>query len=353
MKPYTCLFDNSAKKYFLKFPATLYGKNSPQNYKTEKAILDGKHILSCDMEVWPIVVIDDIFNNTICRCLLTFYPDDPVAYVGFFEAHNDITAVEELMKTVEELARKNDKTTLLGPIDASIYINYRFKTKKFDKTYTAEPYNLPYYADLWRKCGFVDNVKYVSNQLRRVEEFDLDPRLERIYERYISKGYEVKHPTNDTFEQCLVDIYHVMMDSYSCFLGFKHISKQQFLELYRPLKQVLNFDMVDLMYKDDTLHAFSVAIPNYGNLTRGNLTLSKILKIKKLKKNPQEYVLLYVGADKTPGIGSALLHHVRNNLYQNQCSSITALIKDGNLTGKVYTDVYIDQFEYVLLEKKL
>lgn len=353
MKQYTCISTDKAKALFLSLPRQIHGKNSWQDYKTEKAILENKHVLSCDMTTLPFVVVDNLSNETVCRCLLTFYPNDSTAYVGFFEAKNNVTAVQELMRNVEEKARENGKTALIGPIDASIYINYRFKIKKFDKTYTSEPHNLPYYADLWRNCGFIDNIKYVSNQLRKVEKFDLDSRLEKIYERYINKGYVVKHPTNDTFEKCLMDIYQIMMDAYSGFAGFKHISEKQFLELYRPLKQVLNFDMVDLMYKDDKLHAFSVAIPNYGDLTRGKLTLSKILKIKKIKKNPQEYVLLYVGADKTPGVGSALLHHVRNNLYKNQCTSITALIKDGNLTGKVYTNVYVDQFEYVLLEKKL
>ena len=84
------------------------------------------------------------------------------------------------------------------------------------------------------------------------------------------------------------------------------------------------------------------------------MTPSKILKISKIKKNPSEYVIMYVGADKgTVGLGSAIVQLIRDELHKNQCTSIGALVKEGNLTGKMYDDLYIDQSTYVLLEKKL
>jgi hypothetical protein len=143
------------------------------------------------------------------------------------------------------------------------------------------------------------------------------------------------------------------MESYSGFTGFKSVTETQFLELFSGLRKIANYDMMKLAYKDGKIHAFAIALPNYGDLTLGKLTIFKLIKMLKIKKNPEEYVILYVGADKTAGIGSAIMHHLRDLLYQNQCTSITALIKEGNLTGKVYSDLYMDTVEYELFEKNI
>jgi hypothetical protein len=290
----------------------------------------------------------------MCRCLLTYYENDPVGYVGFFEARNNLSAVRELFQSVYRKAQADGKNRLIGPIDASIYVNYRFKVNRFDKTYTGEPYNKSYYPALWEKCGFDICDKYVSNQLRKVEDNDSDVRLERIYMRYLNKGYQFVSPTAKDFAAHLHNVYYLMMELYSGFSGYKYLSESQFIQMFAPIKKILNFDMVKLAYKDGELQAFCIAIPNYGALTKGKMSFSKLLKIYKIRKKPSEYVILYLGANRSSvGLGSALIHHIRNILNKNQCTSIGALIKEGNLTGELYKDLYVDKFNYVLFEKSL
>jgi len=341
------------KKLFLNFPSTIYSdKYCPQDYKTEKQILNGTHPISSDIEVFPYIVIDK-YENVISRCLVTYYKEDLIAYLGFFESLNDINAVKLMMDYIETQIRRDGKLKIIGPIDSSIFINYRFKIDRFDKTYTSEPYNKYYYPDLWKQVGFNVCQKYVSNQLRKVEITDIDARLEKIHSRYIKKNYNIISPTDNTFEKTLEDIYELMMELYSNFPGFKTINKEQFLKLYLPLKNVLNYEMVKLVYDENSkLCAFCVCIPNYEELTKGKLTIDKIFKIREIKKHPEEYVVLYVGS-KTNGLGGTLIHTIRNKLYQNRCTSIGALIKEGNITGEMYEDLYIDKFNYVLLEKIL
>lgn len=352
---YKCYSGNSktTQKLFLKLPKQLYTKEeNPQDIKTEKQILNGTHVLSSEFQITPIVLTKN--DKPICRCLMTYYEGDSTAYIGFFEAENNINAVKEMFVYVERKAREDGKTKLYGPFDCSIFINYRFKANKFGSTYTSEPYNKSYYVDLWEKCGFVISDKYVSNQLRKVEEKDIDLRLDRIYNRFVSKGYTFVSPTNETFEKVLEEIYQSMMKVYTEFSGFKPISQKQFFALFGKLKYVLNYEMVKVAYKDEEMKAFCVSLPNYHHLTKGNMTIRKLLKMMKIKKKPDEYVILYAGADPSAlGLGSAILHNIRNVLYENQCTSITALIKEGNLTGKLYEGVYVDQFTYVLLAKNL
>ena len=355
MGNYRCLTQNDyrTKKLFLSFPSYIYGDDCPQDYDTEEQLLNGTHVLSPDIEVRPFVVINRA-RVPICRCLLTYYKDDPVAYVGFFESVNNQFGVRELFRCVKMRASFDDKIKLVGPIDASIYIKYRFKINRFDKTYTGEPYNKKYYSELWEKCGFTVCDKYVSNQLRKVEKEDCDERLQRVYERYIKKGYTFVSPTKKTFKKHLNDVYFSIMKLYSNFSGYKRLSEEQFMTMFLPLKKILNFEMVRLAYKEDKLCAFCIALPNYGDLTLGKMTLKKFIKIMKIKKKPSEYIILYVGADgASAGLGGGLIQNVKDILLNNGCTSISALIKEGNVTGEMYKELYIDQFNYVLYDMNL
>jgi hypothetical protein len=345
--------DQKLKKLFLRLPAQLYGSDCPQDVRTEKQLLQGTHPLSSCFEVIPFVITDGS-GKALCRCMLTYYPDDETAYLGFFEAYNDPNAVQTMFRYVEDRAAADGKRAILGPVDASIYINYRFKIDRFDKTYTGEPFNKPYYPALWKNCGFSVCDRYVSNQLRQVEVEDIDPRLSRIYDRFLARGYRFVTPQRRDFSRYLADICDSMMHLYAGFTGYKPLTQAQFVSMFSYLKYVLNFDMVKLVYKEDKLKAFGICLPNYGVLTWGRLTPTKLLQILKIRKKPKEYIILYVGAEPdSSGLGGALVHDIRNSLYQNGCTAIGALIKEGNVTGEVYDILYTDQFRYVLLSKEL
>lgn len=342
------------QKLFLKLPKVLYlPLVCPQNKKEELAILNGTHAISNDIEVHPFVVAND--KDPICRCLMTYYPNDDTAYVGFFESTNNPEAVCAMFKRVEEKAKSDGKKMLLGPINSSIYIGYRFKTSGFDKVFTGEPYNHPHYAELWEKAGFIEHSKYVSNYLRQVKEEDLDPRMKNVYQRYVDRGYQFVSTDDNLFVDHLEHVYDLMMESYSKFDGFKKLTKEQFISMFSYLGGVVDHRMVKLAYNpDNELKAFCVCIPNYGEAAMGKMTPAKLMRLAKIKKQPSEYVIMYVGADRgAVGLGSAIVQLIRDELYKNQCTSIGALIKEGNLTGKMYDDLYVDQSTYVLLSKSL
>lgn len=335
-------------KRFLSLPKTLYSKeNCPQNKDREKRILSKTHVLSQDFEIFPYIVLNK--KQIVARCILTSYPNDNTAFVGFFESVNDKEPVQLLFNETIKKAKSLGKTEIIGPIDCSIFIGYRFKIDKFDTTYTGEPYNMPYYAQLWEDCGFTIKDKYVSNQLRTVQVEDCDSRLQRIYELYKDKGYSFVNPSEEDFGKHLRNIYQLLINLYSGFSGFHSITEKQFVSMFSYLSKIANYDMVDLVYKDDELRAFCVALPNYGFYGIGDLTVSKAMEIIKIKMAPKEYVILYVGAsNKSAGLGGALIQKVRGHLIENGCTSIGALIKEGNVTGKLYSDLYVDTFHYRL-----
>lgn len=352
---YKCLTQNidMTRKLFLALPDMIYRKINPQDKKLEMQILCGQHPISNDIETNLFVVVDN-FNKPVCRCLMTYYKDDPTAYVGFFESKESVEAVKLMFQKVELRASRDGKTSLLGPIDASVYIKYRFKVDHFDSIYTGEPYNKDYYHSLWQQVGFSICRTYISNKMRKIRDSDFDPKIEKIYQKYVDNGYYFCNPNKSNFARSLDDIYELLMERTYGFAGCTAISKQQFHAIYADIKKITNYDMIHLVYQDEKLKAFSVSLPNYYGLTSGALEIGKLWEIMKIKKSPKEYVMLYVGADtKSPGLEAALLHAVQNAIYANQCTSICALIREGNALDRLCEQMRTDRYEYVLLSKEI
>ena len=153
-------------KGFLALPKALYPRERrTQDTKAERAILNGTHPLSGEFTVRAYLAVDDGASPQ-GRCVLTYYPDDPAAYVGFFECVEDLDVCRALLSAAEAQARADGKEKLVGPLNASFWIGYRFKVENFDEHFTGEPDNLPYYADFWEACGFTVSERYYSNYLR-------------------------------------------------------------------------------------------------------------------------------------------------------------------------------------------
>ncbi len=357
MCQYKCLSGNSkqVQKLFLKLPRKLYfSRSNPQDEKLEKSILQENHPLSSDFTIKPFVVVREEDRQPLCRAIVTFYEMDDNSYVGFFESFNDDNAVKILFSKIEEYAKENGKKRLVGPLDCSFWINYRFKINSFEKTYTGEPINKEYYPKLWEKAGFKVSDYYYSNSIRVPLASDTSEKCKKRLKYVLDNGYVFVHPTAETYNKELEAIYELLIKLYSTFPGFKYITKAQFITLFTPLKLILDFNMVELAYKNNKLCGFMICLPNYYGLTNGKITLMKLYKILKIKKKPKEYVILYMGVDKDSlGLGGAIAEILKNNLYKYQCGGIRALVHSGKVTGHYYEQLNVDNVEYVLLAKDI
>lgn len=352
------------KEMFLSFPRKLYkGKFYTQDFAMEKQILEGSHILSKEFEVFPFIDIMD--GEVIGRCVLTYYPNDEKAYLGFFESTPDFGYSRDLFEAVFKKAKKDGKKEIIGPLNASFWIGYRMKTNKFDETYTNEPYNLDYYPLLWENVGFKPVDVYYSNQIRIPTSKDNDKKCQQRLKDALDKGYVFANPTFDNFEKCLDEVYSLFVSLYSSFPTYKPISRNEFKGMFSSLKNILDFSMVNLVYKDDELVAFFINIPNY-DLSLYSLMLpnkafiEKIASLKDMvkflhnKKHAKEYVLIYMGVDpKHLGLGGALAEITKKELQKRKAKSIGALIMDGKVTNNYYKDLTVDRFQYMLYKKEL
>lgn len=341
-------------KGFLALPKALYPRERrTQDTKAEKAILNGTHPLSGEFTVRAYLAVDDGASPQ-GRCVLTYYPDDPAAYVGFFECVEDLDVCRALLSAAEAQARADGKEKLVGPLNASFWIGYRFKVENFDEHFTGEPDNLPYYADFWEACGFTVSERYYSNYLRSPTPEDPSEKWEKRLQRALDKGYEIRSLERGKFDEALRDIYRMLVRLYAKFPAFKLISEEQFTALFGSLKYVVDYECVLLGYKDGELAGFFVCVPNYGTLVDGDLSLRDLPAILRIRRNCKEYVILYIGVDrKHLGLGGAFAQTIRQIGQNKGAGSIAALIHEGNGSGVFFRELTTHTARYVLLEKAL
>lgn len=341
-------------KGFLALPKTLYPRERrTQDTKAERAILNGTHPLSGEFTVRAYLAVDDGASPQ-GRCVLTYYPDDPAAYVGFFECVEDLDVCRALLSAAEAQARADGKEKLVGPLNASFWIGYRFKVENFDEHFTGEPDNLPYYADFWEACGFTVSERYYSNYLRSPTPEDPSEKWEKRLQRALDKGYELRSLERGKFDEALRDIYRMLVRLYAKFPAFKLISEEQFTALFGSLKYVVDYECVLLGYKDGELAGFFVCVPNYGTLVDGDLSLRDLPAILRIRRNCKEYVILYIGVDrKHLGLGGAFAQTIRQIGQNKGAGSIAALIHEGNSSGVFFRELTTHTARYVLLEKAL
>ena len=346
--------DAFLRRRFLSLPRELYpSERRTQEPKTERQLLRGTHPLSSDFEVFPFLALDEN-DRPVSRCLLTCYPGDDAGYVGFFESEDAPEAAAMVLNAAAAMAKQLGKHRLVGPYNASFWIGYRFKSTNFRDYFTGEPCNKAYYPRLWEQCGFRVTDHYYSNHMRVPTAADQSRKAMARLEHFRSLGYQFVNPTFSTFDRCLRDIYHLLTKLYSTFPGYKGISELQFVQLYSPLRFVADFEMVKLVYKDDALAAFVICIPNYGMHTAGRITLRDALEILRIRRRPTEYSIPYMGVSpEHAGLGNALSELLKQDLSRKQCTSISALIHDGKVSGGFYRILLTHQSEYVLMERTL
>lgn len=338
---------------FLALPKRIYVKEElMQNEKEERAILRGTHVLSHYFTATPILVYED--ERAVSRAVVTVYPEDDFAYLGFFESKDNSAAAGLLFHTVFGLVRDMGLKGVVGPVDCSIWIKYRLKTNQFRTPYTGEPYNKEYYLRIWEENGFHICEQYASNHYRAVKG---DEGCEKYMDRLAQKqkeGYEIRSPRAKEFRRTMKEVYGLLIELYSSFPAYKRITEAEFRKQFKYLKSIINYNMVKMAYYKGEAVGFFISVPNFGNAVYGKVSLWQLPSILSQKKKPKGYVMLYMGVDPGhKGLGKAFAEAIRNELKIQQVPSVGALIHSGN-SNKDYVGHLIDyEYEYVLLERRV
>lgn len=351
-----CIKVGKEEKYikdFLDLAKKLYNKNdNMESPDTIRKFLTGEHPMSKYFSLDAYLIYDG--DRAVGRFALTLYPDDPVCYLGFFECIDDKDAAEFLFASAEKLAKEKSCRTIEGPVDASFWNKYRLKINNFDRLpYTGEPYNKEYYYNLFLENGYTVKEHYTSNAYRAVDDSYVNEKFEGRYKAFLEQGYRIESPKVEDYEKILDEVYRMITELYSDFPIYKHVSKEDFKEMFMSYKSIMNMSMTKIAYYKDKTVGFYISLPDYGNKVY-HLNLPNILSVLKTKKHPKQYVMLYMGVDaEHRGLGKAIVYSIIKELEANKLPSIGALARDGKVTQTYVIEEATSIYEYVLLEHTL
>ena len=341
---------------FLLLPKLLYDKRTmTQNEREERKILEEKHVLNKYFTQYKFLTYNEA--EMVCaRCIVSVYSCPDEAYIGYFECIEDSVCAEDLFAAAHECVSRCGLRRITGPVDSGFWIKYRLKTDDFDrKPYIGEPYNKPYYKKLFEENGYKVRESWVSNIYKKLPLFYNNKtvyydRLKNAEER----NYRIIHPKPADFDDTIEIIYCLLSETFKDFIAFREISKEDFKEIFKDYRYILDYSFVSIAYIKNTPAAFSIVLPDYQNLLYGKLSLYKKIRIMLKKIRSSNYVSLYMGVEKQHrGLGKALTQKIIENVYKRRSGCIGALITEGKITEKYAEEQIGEKCRYVLYEKEI
>lgn len=352
-----CIQFTNEKKYikdFIGLSKRLYSKDDHMEDADDiKALLTGEHTLSAYFTLHKFLVYEE--EKAVGRFVITTYPEDTTAYLGFYECEDRSDAAKMIFEEAERYTKQLGCVRVEGPVDASFWIKYRLKINLFDRApYTGEPYNKAYYLKQFRENGYEVSQHYTSNIYEPLETENKEPLYDNRYVDFTEKGYEIVSPDIKQYDAVIEELYVLITDLYSDFPIYKNLSLEDFKKVFNSYRYILNMSMARMAYFNKQPVGFFVSVPDYGNKVYHLKNPGNILRILRLKKKPKRYVMLYMGVHREHrGLGKALVGSIMEELRVSGLPSIGALARDGKITQK-YGEEHIEQlYEYVLLEKNL
>jgi len=241
-------------------------------------------------------------------------------------------------------------------VDSSFWIKYRLKTDGFDRRpYTGEPYNKPYYERMFENNGYAVLERWVSNLFKKTPLFY---NRKTVYKERLNAAkanhYQIVSPSPKAFDETLDIIYELISETFKDFVTFKKIDREDFREIFKNYRYILDYHFVKIAYCNEEPVAFSILLPDYQNLLYGKLTAYKKIRVLLKKTRSNNYVSLYMGVKKEHrGLGKALAQKIVRNTYVRRSGCIGALITEGKITEKYGQEQISGKIRYALFEKEI
>lgn len=214
------------------------------------------------------------------------------AFFGFLECNADAAAFGVLWNALIQEARGNGISVLKGPVNGSIWHQYRCVKESDDSDsafFKAEPFCEPYYYDFLTSNKPDAEILYYSAYR---EPFDVVLRIikEDAYTKLADAGFSVEE-TKQVAPEALRTIVEISKKVFCASWGYTELNEQEFMQLYSSEKLTEHLDTLYLLYKGDTTIGFCSTsreddhtlickticiLPEYQNLGLGNALAYKM-----------------------------------------------------------------------------
>ena len=167
----------------------------------------------------------------------------PYGILGFFEAIQHQDAADALLHQAIAFLREQGAERIVGPMDGDTWHRYRVNTGPFVRPpFPLEPWNPPYYQELWERSGFRRLESYSSKWIDDVAV--LLPKLESGVQRSESRGVRIRGLDRSRLRQDLEVVHDISSEIFREAFLYSPIPREEFLALYSGLERWLDPELV-------------------------------------------------------------------------------------------------------------
>jgi L-amino acid N-acyltransferase YncA len=256
--------------------------------------------------------------------------------IGHYAA-SSLEAGKKILEAACTALRESGCVRVVGPMDGNTWRSYRLVSEMGPEApYLLELRNPLEWNTHFLETGFGVLATYHSTLGIRPEP---DPRMPRLRERFAANRITTRAAIPANLESELNAIYDLALESFSQNFLYTPISKEGFLELYRPTLAKLPPGFTRIAEHDGRAVGFAFAVPDMLRTQMDTLIL-KTVGIRKAR--------VYAG------LGALMADEMHDLARQAGMSRVIhALIHDGNVSSKTSAKTGSVMRRYTLYSRTL
>ncbi len=209
--------------------------------------------------------------------------DQPTGGCGFFECIDDQKVADALFDAAREWLAGHGMEAMDGPVnfgDRDEWWGLLVDGFELQPLY-ANPYNPPYYKDLFENYGFRNYFNQYT-YARNLISGELSPSVyERVKRLGETPGYRFEHISKNNLDQVARDFRMIYNKSWARFPGVKAMDEQHAAKLMRTLRPIIDEKLIYFAYFNDEPIGFYIMVPDLNRIIgRFNGRLNLINKIR-------------------------------------------------------------------------
>jgi GNAT superfamily N-acetyltransferase len=204
------------------------------------------------------------------------YADESVGVVGHYAAADAAAGTAVLDHAAGQLRRRGFRF-VIGPMDGNTWRRYRLLTGRgSEPPFFLEPDNPDDWPGHFTDAGFTAFARYFSALNRDLSV--TDHRVPAAVARLDDAGVRIRPIDTGRFEDDLTAVHELSVAAFAGNFLYTPISREEFLEIYAPLRAHLRPELVLLAEKDSQLVGFMFGMPDLMEARRGEPVVTAIAK---------------------------------------------------------------------------
>ena len=260
---------------FLNLPKRIYKGNRnwvcPLDEDIEKVFDPARNPLFGDGEAIRWLVRNR--KNEVVGRIAAFYnreqaaiEEQPTGGCGFFEAINDQEVADLLFDAARMWLASRGMEAMDGPINfgpRDTWWGLLVEGYEFQPLY-ANPYNPPYYKELFENYGF----RNYFNQNSYIWRVNASEANKSIFARAgrLDASYHVENIDMNRLEEAAEDFRVIYNKAWALFSGVKPMTREEALEMVREMKPIIDPRIIFFAYFNEEPIGFFITVPDLNRL---------------------------------------------------------------------------------------